>query len=119
MAKPVSASQVKLCLPTQKGFLIVQLNEVLYCEAQGNHTIFRLLLNRSLLVTRPLFDYEQLLSGTTFLRIHRSFLINILHVRQYLRGEGGSVVMADGSELEISRAKKEFFIQNLRQLLTY
>src|ERR1700712_5082673 len=80
--------EMRLCLPTQKGFTIVKLEEIVYCEAQRSYTIFRLVNNKSIVISRPLFDYEGILAGTSFLRIHKSFLINLLHIKEYLRGEG-------------------------------
>src|SRR5690349_20233040 len=63
--------EMRLCLPTQKGFTILKLEEIAYCEAQRSYTIFRLTNNKSIIVSKPLFDYDQLLSDTVFLRIHK------------------------------------------------
>ena len=98
--------EMRLCLPTQKGFTIVKLEEIIYCEAQRSYTIFRLVNNKSIIISKPLFDYDKLLADTVFLRVHKSFLINLMHIKEYMRGEGGTVVMSDGMELEINRRKK-------------
>ncbi|MEO6000317.1 MAG: LytTR family DNA-binding domain-containing protein [Chitinophagaceae bacterium] len=111
--------EMRLCLPTQKGFTIVKLEEIIYCEAQRSYTIFRLINNKSIMISKPLFDYDRLLSDTTFLRIHKSFLINLLHVKEYLRGEGGTVVMTNGMEIEVSRRKKEQFLVKVKEIFKY
>jgi two-component system LytT family response regulator len=67
------------------------------------------------MVSKPLFDYDQLLAGTTFFRIHKSFLINLSHVREYLRGDGGTVIMSNNMELEVSRRKKDQFLTKIKQ----
>lgn len=111
--------QERVCLPTLNGFIILKLDDIIYCEAQRSYTYFKLTDNRSVLISKPLFDYEQLLSATVFFRIHRSFLINLMHIKQYARGKGGHVVMSNGMEIEVSRRKKEQFIDKIKQVFTY
>jgi two-component system LytT family response regulator len=110
---------MRLCLPTQKGFTIVKLEEIIYCEAQRSYTIFRLINNKSIIISKPLFDYDKLLADTVFLRVHKSFLINLMHIKEYMRGEGGTVVMSDGMEVEISRRKKEQFLVKVKEFFKY
>ncbi|HMC85901.1 MAG TPA: LytTR family DNA-binding domain-containing protein [Chitinophagaceae bacterium] len=112
-------AEMRLCLPTQKGFTIVKLEEIIYCEAQRSYTIFRLVSNKSILISKPLFDYDRLLSDTTFLRIHKSFLINLMHVKEYARGEGGTVIMTNDMEIEVSRRKKEQFLDKIKEVFKY
>ncbi len=117
--KAGSPMEMRLCLPTLKGFTIVKLEEIIYCEAQRSYTNFRLVNNKSIMISKPLFDYDQLLSDTSFLRIHKSFLINLMHVREYLRGEGGTVIMSNGMEIEVSRRKKELFLAKVKECFKY
>ncbi|MEO8582242.1 MAG: LytTR family DNA-binding domain-containing protein [Flavitalea sp.] len=105
----------RLCLPTQKGFIIIKLEDIIYCEAQRSYTNFHLVDNKKIMISKPLFDYDKLLSNSMFLRIHRSFLINLMHVKEYVRGEGGAVMMTNGSEIEVSRRKKELFIFRIKE----
>ena len=114
-----SPLEMRLCVPTQKGFTIVKLEEILYCEAQRSYTAFRLVPNKTLIVSKPLFDYERLLTDTSFLRIHKSFLINLLHVKEYERGEGGIVIMSNGMEIEVSRRKKDLFLAKIKESFKY
>jgi len=111
--------KMRLCLPTQKGFTIVKLEEIVYCEAQRSYTLFRLSSNKTIMISKPLFDYDRLLSDATFLRIHKSFLINLMHVKEYMRGDGGTVVMSNGTEIEVSRRKKEEFLAKVKEFFKY
>jgi two-component system LytT family response regulator len=111
--------EMKLCLPTQKGFTIVKLEEILYCEAQRSYTLFRLINNKSIIISKPLFDYDRLLTDTVFFRVHKSFLINLMHVNEYTRGEGGTVIMSNGMEIEVSRRKKELFLVKIKEFFKY
>lgn len=119
ISKAGSPSEMRLCLPTQKGFTIVRLEEILYCEAERSYTVFHFVNSRPVVVSKPLYDYEKLLTDTSFLRIHKSFLVNLLHVKEYLRGEGGTIIMTNGTEIEVSRRKKEQFLDKIKDVFRY
>ena len=74
---------------------------------------------KTVTVSRPLFDYDNLLKDTSFLRIHKSFLINLFHVKEYQRGEGGIVIMSDNAEIEVSRRKKDQFLLKVKEVFKY
>jgi two-component system, LytTR family, response regulator len=114
-----SPMEMRLCLPTLKGFTIVKLEEIVYCEAQRSYTVFRLTNNKTIMISKPLFDYDKLLNDTIFLRVHKSFLINLLHIKEYMRGDGGTVVMSNGMEIEVSRRKKEMFMAKVKASFKY
>ncbi|HJW28474.1 MAG TPA: LytTR family DNA-binding domain-containing protein, partial [Saprospiraceae bacterium] len=101
----------KMAIPTSDGFVLQPLQDILYCRAEGNYTQFFLADKRKLLSSYTLKQYDTLLSDFHFFRAHKSYLINLDHVRQYKRGDGGSVIMSDGIEIEISRRNKESFLQ--------
>lgn len=106
-------------MPTQKGFVVLKLPDIICCEANRSYTIFRLIDNKSLVISRPLVDYEKLLTDTVFLRVHKSFLINMFHVKEYFRGEGGMVLMSNGMEIEVSRRKKEMFMSRVKEIFRF
>jgi len=112
-------TEMRLCLPTLKGFIILKLDEIIYCEAERSYTIFHLEGTKSVIVSKPLLDYENLLGDAGFLRIHKSFLINLRHVKEYQRGEGGMVIMNNNSEIEVSRRKKEQFLLKIKEIYKY
>ncbi len=108
-------TEMRLCLPTLKGFIILKLDDIIYCRAERSYTMFHLEGNKTVIVSKPLLDYDNLLRDTFFLRVHKSYLINIHHVKEYQRGEGGVVIMSDGTEIEVSRRKKELFLQKIKE----
>lgn len=112
-------SEMKLCLPTLKGFIIRKLDEIIYCEAERSYTIFHIVGSKPVIVSKPLIEYESLLDDTSFLRIHKSFLVNLHHVKQYQRGEGGVVIMSNNAEIEISRRKKDQFLLRIKEIYKY
>ena len=119
LSKAGSPSEMRLCLPTLKGFIVLKLDEIIYCEAERSYTVFHLEKNKTVIVSKPLLDYENLLKDTSFLRIHKSFLINLHHVREYQRGEGGMVIMSDDAEIEVSRRKKDQFLLKIKEAFRY
>ena len=100
-----------IALPTLEGFLYVALSDIMRCEAKDNYTLFHLVNNKNILVTRTLKEYEDLLSESNFYRIHHSHMINLAHMVKYNKGVGGSVIMSDGSEVEVAKRKREEFLR--------
>ena len=103
----------RIALPTLSGYHFVRIREIIRCEADNNYTYFYMNAGGKFLVTRTLKEYELLLKEDSFVRVHQSHLINLDFVAQYIKGEGGTVVMADGSQVEISRRKRELFLQRM------
>ena len=119
LAESGNPAAMRLCLPTLKGFIVLKLDEIIYCEAERSYTIFHLEGKKTVTVSKPLLEYDSLLKDTTFLRIHKSFLINLHHVKEYHRGEGGLVIMSDNAEIEISRRKKDQFLMKIKEVFRY
>jgi len=119
LQKAGSPKEMKLCIPTFKGFAILKLEDIILCEAEKNYTIIHLKDKKPIIVSRPLLEYENILEGTTFFRVHRTFLINLQHVTEYHRGEGGVIIMSNGNEVEISRRKKDMFLTRIREIFRY
>ncbi len=106
----------RLVLKTQESVHVVDLENIIRCEADRNYTSFYLAEGKKILVSRTLKDYETLLTGHNFLRIQQSHLINLNYVDRYDKGNGGSVVMRDGSEVPLSPAKRDLFFQILENM---
>ncbi len=100
----------KIAVPTADGFVLVAVQEIVYCRANGNYTEFHLTGGRHLLSSYTLKQYHEMLEEQNFFRAHRSYLVNLSHIKMYRRGEGGTIVMNDGSEIELSRQNKDAFL---------
>jgi len=107
-------AEMKLCISSLKGFQVIHLSEVVYCEAESSYTIFHLMNGMNIVASKSIIEYELLLEDNFFCRIHKSYLINLAHVKEYIRGEGGSVILNNGKEVEVSRRKKEAFLSRVR-----
>lgn len=103
----------RLALHTQDKIYIVEISEILRCESDGNYTRFHLKDKSTLLVTRTLKDFDDLLSPLNFIRVHQSHLVNIVHVREFNKRDGGYLIMRDGSEVLVSTRKRAEVIDRL------
>ena len=100
----------KIAIPTPEGLMFVHVRDIIYCHGLGNYTEFFLLNEEKITSSHTLKLYEELLRDHLFFRAHKSFLINLAHIKKYLRGEGGTAVMSNGHEIEIARRNKTDFL---------
>lgn len=101
----------RIAIPSQEGLQFVQINDIIYLEAESNYTSIYLLAGARIFVSKTLKDFDELLPSTAFIRIHHSFIINKNHMRKYLKGEGGQVLMSNGKLLDVARRKKDEFMK--------
>jgi two-component system, LytTR family, response regulator len=103
----------KIALPAADGLVFVKMNDILYCEASSNYTIFYTAENKQYIVCRTLKEYEELLSEYNFFRIHHSYLVNLKAIRKYVKGDGGYVVLSNNVSLDVSKRKRADFLHRL------
>ncbi len=108
------SSLEKLALPAIDGLIMIKVSDILRLESEVNYTRFFLNTGESYLSTKTLKEYDALLLGTNFYRIHKSHLINLDCVARYIKGEGGTIILEDGTELEVARRRKEGLLQALK-----
>ena len=113
--KTIQNTSKRICIPDINGFHYVQVNDIIRCESSVNYTTFFLKEKQKLTVSKTLKEFEELLVDYNFFRVHHSHLINISYVKSYNKGKGGTVLMTDGSQIEVSTRKKEGFIKRLSQ----
>lgn len=106
----------KIALPVAEGLEMVDPRNILYCESDSNYTVVHQQDQKRLLITRTLKQFEDMLAEQGFVRVHHSFLINTRHVKKYIRGEGGEVIMNDGTNVAVSRRKKQELMDSLARL---
>jgi two-component system LytT family response regulator len=96
----------KLPVPTLDEIMYVDIDTVIRLEADSNYTNIFLSDKQKLTSSKTLKEFESLLSGQKFFRIHKTHIVNLDFIKKYIKGDGGYVVMADGKTLEVSRLKK-------------
>jgi two-component system LytT family response regulator len=103
----------KIAIPDQEGVAIVEISDIIRCQADSNYTLIFLKDGSKLVSTKTLKEYNNLLDEAVFKRVHNSFLININHIKKYIKGDGGQVVMSDDSIVEVSRRRKNDLLDAL------
>lgn len=106
----------KLVLKTLESIHVVDIENIIRCEADKNYTSFFLVDGKRIIVSRTLKDYDLLLSAHNFFRVQQSHLINVNFIERYDKHDGGYVVMKDGAEVPLSPAKKEAFFHFIENL---
>ena len=104
----------RVVIPSAEGYLVIPVQEIIYCHSNGNYTEFQLVNNKRITSSYTMGHFEELLTGHNFFRVHRSSMINLAFVKMYKKGEGGSVIMNNGYEIEVSRSNKEAFMKLFR-----
>ncbi|SFZ90825.1 two-component system, LytT family, response regulator [Flaviramulus basaltis] len=96
----------KITIPQLDGFEVLNTSDILYCKADDNYTEIYLNNHKKKLVSKTLKHFEDILSGSSFARVHKSYLVNVNEVVKYIKGKGGSVVLSNGKEIMVSASKK-------------
>ena len=103
-----------LAVPTMEGLDFISVKDILYCKADSNYTQIITSDQKNPIISRSLKEVEAMLSDHSFFRVHQSYLINLIHIKKYIKGQGGQVVMSDGTHINVSRSRKEELIQLVR-----
>ena len=101
----------RIAIPTVQGLQFIKIDEIIYLEASANYTKFHLCNNIKYTVSKTLKEFEDMLPADIFIRIHNAYVINKNYVEKYIRGDGGQVVLSNGSVLDISKRKRAEFLK--------
>lgn len=97
----------KIALATKERIEFVKPEEITCCESDSNYTLVYLTGGRKRIISRTLKDFEEMLGEHNFFRSHHSHLVNIAHIKEYVRSEGGYLLMTDDRIVPVSRSRKE------------
>jgi two-component system LytT family response regulator len=106
----------RLALHTQDKIHIVNINDIIRCESSINYTEFHFSNGKKLLVTKTLKDFEDLLSDQGFYRVHQSHLVNTKYIKEFIKTDGGYLLMTDGCNVPVSSRKRPEVIRMLEEL---
>ena len=107
------SAEQKIALPQREGYEFIDVASIVYCQAEGAYTKVFITDKKTMLISRTLGDVEELLPPEMFQRIHHSTLINVAYISQFLRTDGGYVILKNGEKLSVSKAKKEMLMARL------
>lgn len=110
-ARKINTQFDKIAVPSLEGIHFIDIRDIVWVEAESNYSILHFTDKRKMTVSKTLKQVEEALEGYSFFRPHKSFIINLSYITRYTRGEGGTILMTDGSEVEVSRNKKKEFLE--------
>jgi len=106
----------KLAIPTSDGMEYLDTAHIIRVEADRSYSWFYMSDGKKYLVSRNLKEYQELLNDSNFFRSHNSHLINLDHVKKFVRHEGGYIIMSDESSVPLSRGKKDLFLLRMSRI---
>lgn len=105
----------KLLIPFYDRKRTVSVDEIVRLEGSGNYTNFFLKDGTKMLVSRTLKEYETLLDGQAFVRVHKSCIVNLGFVRKFFVKKEGELELTDGQQVKISRRRAQMFMDRIRE----
>jgi len=103
----------KIAIPTMEGLQMLFVENIIQCSSDSNYTVLHLRNKQKITASRTLKEIEEMLGDYSFLRVHHSFLVNLNEVEKYIKGDGGDLIMTDGSNIDVSRSRKELLLKRL------
>jgi two-component system, LytTR family, response regulator len=102
----LQAKYNKITVHTPKGLQFVAIQNILWIESDNSYTKLYLEEGKPIVTSRSIGDFEEMLAEYDFCRIHHSVIVNLQHIQEYVKGDGGSVILSNGHELDVSRRRK-------------
>lgn len=105
----------KLTIASTSGFKIIELTEIIYLEADSNYCIFHLISGERVVASKPLKEYEEILTSNNFIRIHKSNIINTLYLKEYKNTNGLQVKLVNDITIQVSRRRISEFLEKVKK----
>ncbi len=106
----------RITVPSGNELLFLNIDEIIRCHSDINYTTIFKNDKQKIVVAKTLKEFEELLGDQGFFRVHNSDLINLSYIKSYNKGKGGSVLLTDGTELEVSTRRKDDFLKKMAEL---
>ena len=103
----------KISLHTSEKIIVIELMDIIYCKSDNNYTTFFLENKTKILVSKTLKYYSDMLKEFNFLRVHQSYLINIKCIKEFIKSDGGYLILKDNSNIPVSVRKRNEVVEVL------
>jgi two-component system, LytTR family, response regulator len=113
LQQPLATKPKKIAVATYEGLEVVAVDSIIYMEAEGNYTHLYFTEQKPLLASKTLKEFEDLLDGAGFFRIHNASLVNLVFIKKYIKGDGGQVQLTNNIVLDVARRRKEELLEAL------
>ncbi len=106
-----SGQMKRLCISHMDGFDVLDVEDILRLESENNYTHFITCQGKKVTTSRTIKEYEDLLAEHGFYRVHQRHIINLRHVKSYVKGDGGAAILRDNTEIPVARNRKAGFVR--------
>ncbi|MEZ5040678.1 MAG: LytTR family DNA-binding domain-containing protein [Saprospiraceae bacterium] len=107
------SKKTRIALATKESIEFVEPDAIILCSSDSNYSMIYLTNGRKKLISRTLKDVEEWLAPHGFFRVHHSHLVNLNHIKEYIRSDGGYLVLSNGQTLPVARNRKEDLLNML------
>ena len=114
--KNPSSANPKVAFPKKDGIEFIACLDVIHCQADDNYCHLILQGAKNVLLAKSIKHIEGMLKDYGFFRIHQSHLINLSHLKTFMKSDGGYVIMDNGDQLRVSRLKKEELLEVVKNI---
>jgi two-component system LytT family response regulator len=106
-------TKTKIALPLSGKTLFVNSDDIIYCKSDGNYSEIFFKKDKKEMLSKKLKDIEEIIDNDIFFRVHHSYLVNINHIKEFIRNDGQYLVLENGVSIPVSRSKKSALLQLL------
>jgi two-component system LytT family response regulator len=106
----------RITLTHTGGFSVIEMKDIVRLQADNNYTHVHTINKKAYLVSKPLKVFEDNLKDINFFRVHRSYIINLYHVKEYLREDGGTILLTDDTKIQLPKTRHADFLEAVRKL---
>jgi two-component system LytT family response regulator len=111
--KTIHKQQKKIIVKTTENIYLLDLKDVVSCESDSSYTTIYTADGNTIMVSKTLKEYDDLLTGCGFYRVHKSHLINLIHIKRFERQDGGSIVLTNDLKIPVASRKREELLELL------
>jgi two-component system LytT family response regulator len=113
--KPGDEASRKIIIKTLENIYLTDIDDIFYCESDGSYTRLHT-IEEEIMVSKPLKEYDELLKDDGFYRVHKSYLINLRHIKRFEKQEGGFVILGNDHKIPVASRKKEELLEMFERL---
>lgn len=114
--KNISKTNKKIIIKTTENIHLLEIRNIICCDSDSCYTTIHTSDGDKIMVSKTLKDYEELLADCGFYRVHKSNLINLLHIKRFERQDGGYIILTNNLRIPVSSRKRDHLLELIEKL---
>lgn len=112
----IKQQEKKIILKTTENIYLIGLKEIICCESDNNYTCIHTSDGKKILISKTLKEYDNMLTGCGFYRVHKSFLINLAHIHRFEKQDGGFIILTNDLKIPVASRKRDEMLELLEKM---